>query len=112
MLALIRARKYLQRRFGSVHVSFGEPISLDEALGDRRSRFEAQVRGEVGELSPGAGAAEIEALSERIAEEKRKFVDEFGHRIVERINWTVVASATSVVSAVLLGRPASRPAAR
>lgn len=104
-LALIRARKYLQRRFGSVHVSFGEPISLDEALGDRRRRFQAQVRGEVGELAPGAGAAEVEVLSERIAEEKRQFVDEFGHRIVERINWTVVASATSVVSAVLLAAP-------
>ena len=33
MLGLVRARKYLQRRFGSVFVNFGEPISLAEALG-------------------------------------------------------------------------------
>lgn len=104
-LALIRARKYLRRRFGSVHVSFGEPISLDEALGERRTRFQAEVRGEVATLLPGAGPEAVDELAQRIAEEKRRFIDEFGHRIVERINWTVVASATSVVSAVLLAAP-------
>ncbi len=104
-LALIRARKYLRRHFGSVHVSFGEPISLDATLGDRRRRFQAEVRGEVAMLIPGATEAEVDALALRIADEKRLFIDEFGHRIVERINWTVVASATSVVSAVLLAAP-------
>src|SRR3990172_3163192 len=39
MLGLVRARKYLQRRFGSVFVNFGAPISLAEALGERRDRF-------------------------------------------------------------------------
>jgi len=102
-LALFRARKYLRRRFGSVHVSFGEPLSLAEALGERRDRFACEVRGDVASLVPGGDAAAVEALSERIAEEKRAFVDDLGHRLVERINWSVVANATSVVSAVLLG---------
>ena len=44
MLGLVRARKYLQRRFGSVHVNFGEPISLADALGDRRERFARERR--------------------------------------------------------------------
>ena len=47
VLGLFRARKYLQRRFGSVHVSFGEPISLAGALGGQRERFEALQRGEI-----------------------------------------------------------------
>lgn len=102
-LALLRARKVLQRRFGSVRVSFGEPISLADALGDRRHRFARQVRGEVADLVPGGSEGEVEALTERIAEEKRAFVDDLGHRIVERINWSVVVNATSAVSAVLLG---------
>ena len=37
VLGLFRARKYLQRRFGSVHVSFGEPVSLAGALGSSAS---------------------------------------------------------------------------
>ena len=81
---LVRARKYLQRRFGSVFVSFGEPISLGDALGDRRPRFAA-------EATPEATA------------EKRTFVATLGNRIVERINWAAVPNATSVASCALLG---------
>jgi len=102
-LALFRSRKVLQRRFGSVRVSFGEPISLAEALGDSRNRFERQVRGDLASLLPGGDDEQRAALAEEIAEEKRAFVDELGHRLVEQINWSVVANATSVVSAVLLG---------
>jgi glycerol-3-phosphate O-acyltransferase len=82
---LVRAgRKYLQRRFGSVHVSFGEPISLNDALGERRRRF--------------AGPE-----SESLTAEKRLFVEQLGHRIVERINWAAVANSTSVAASVMLG---------
>jgi glycerol-3-phosphate O-acyltransferase len=104
-LALFRARKYLRRRFGSVHVRFGEPISLADAMGERRDRFEREVRGEVAALVPGGSEDEVAELAGRIAEEKRAFVEDLGHGIVERINWSVVANATSVVSAVLLGAP-------
>ncbi len=47
MLGLVRARKVLRRRWGSAHVSFGEPISLADSIGDRRARFalEATRRG-------------------------------------------------------------------
>jgi glycerol-3-phosphate O-acyltransferase len=83
-LGLLRARKFLQRRFGSVCVSFGEPISLAETLGARRAW-----------LASGSG--------EEIEEEKRRFVDALGHRIVERINWTTVANATSVAACAILG---------
>jgi glycerol-3-phosphate O-acyltransferase len=84
VLGLVRARKFLQRRFGSVFVNFGEPISLAEALGPRRAAF-----------------AKDES-SEREAE-KRAFVERLGHRIVERINWAVVPNATSIAACALLG---------
>ncbi len=84
MLGLMRARKVLSRRFGSVTVAFGEPISLAQALGPRRE-FLAGDRNDVQEA------------------ELRGFVDQLGHRIVERINWATVANATSVASCVLLG---------
>jgi glycerol-3-phosphate O-acyltransferase len=102
-LALFRARKYLQNRFGSVHVNFGEPISLTDALGERRPRFERHVRGELQQLLPGGTDEDLEALGEEISEEKRQFIDDLGHRIVEKINWSVVANATSVAAAVMMG---------
>jgi glycerol-3-phosphate O-acyltransferase len=84
MLGLVRARKFLQRRFGSVFVNFGEPISLADALGERRERF------------AGDDSAEVR-------EERRAFVESMGHRIVERINWAMVPSATAVGACALLG---------
>src|SRR5690606_31443919 len=84
MLGLVRARKVLRRRWGSAHLSFGEPISLAESIGDRRARFAA-------EADPADAA------------EKRQFVVELGNRIVERINSATVANATAVAGAAFLG---------
>lgn len=80
---LVRARKYLQNRFGSVHVCFGEPISVAEELGDARER--------------------IASGDDADGKEKREFVERLGLRIVERINRGAVANATSVAAAVLMG---------
>lgn len=84
MLGLMRARKVLRRRWGSAHLSFGEPISLAESLGDRRTRF-----------SEDATPADVA--------EKRHFVVDLGNRIVERINSATVANATAVAAAAFLG---------
>lgn len=86
-IALLRARKFLQRRFGSVFVNFGEPISLAEALGSRREA-----------LAAGHGP--------EVEEDKRRFVDALGRRIVERINWATVVNATSVAACAVLAGPA------
>jgi len=83
MLGLLRARKFLRRRFGSVFVNFGEPISLADAMGPRR--------------------VELSGEGERAAHERRVFVERLGNRIAERINWAVVATATAVASCALLG---------
>jgi len=84
VLGLVRARKYLQRRFGSVFVNFGAPISLAEALGDRRDRFAHEA-------------------DEEAARERREFVGVLGNRIAERINWAMVPAATGVAASALLG---------
>jgi glycerol-3-phosphate O-acyltransferase len=83
MLGLVRARKYLKRRFGSVFVSFGEPISLAQALEGRRACF-------------AEGADPDDAA-------RRELVERLGNELVERINWAMVANSTSVVAAALLG---------
>jgi glycerol-3-phosphate O-acyltransferase len=82
-LGLLRARKYLQLRFGSVFVNFGEPISLAQALEGRRDLFRSDD--ETGEP------------------ERRAFVERLGNELAERINWATVANSTSVVAAALLG---------
>lgn len=84
VMGLVRARKVLRRRWGSAHVSFGEPISLGDAMGDRRARFAAEATPED-------------------AAEKRRFVEELGNRIVERINAATFANATAVAAAAFLG---------
>jgi glycerol-3-phosphate O-acyltransferase len=84
VLRLVRARKFLQRRFGTAHVNFGEPISLADALGDRRPVL--------ANSDPGKGK-----------DEKRHFVEGLGHRIVEQINGATAANSTAVAASVLLG---------
>jgi glycerol-3-phosphate O-acyltransferase len=84
VLGLVRARKILQRRFGSVFVNFGEPISLAHALRDHRELFEA-------------------AESPETAPLRRAFAETLGNEVVERINWAMVANATSVAACALLG---------
>ncbi len=84
VMGLVRARKFLRRRFGSVWVNFGEPISLSSALGDRREAF-------------------LRDDSPEVVEEKRRFVELLGNRIAERINWAVVPTATAVAACAMLG---------
>ena len=88
VLNLVRARKYLERRFGSVHVCFGEPISLADVLGDRREVYR----------QAGPEDREIEA-------EKRDVIEALGWRIVEQINWSFVANANSVSACAGMGSP-------
>ncbi len=92
--ALVRARKYLRSRFGTVHVRYDSPISLAAELGEDRERFSrAHIeRCEAGE-------------AERLRIEKRAFVERLGRRIVERINGAMAANATSVAATVLMGVP-------
>ena len=89
MMGLVRARKYLQRRFGTVHVSFGEPISLADSLGDRRARFASDD-------------------SPEVAAEQRVFIQMLGDRIVERINWAVIPNATAIAACAMLGYTVAR----
>jgi glycerol-3-phosphate O-acyltransferase len=83
MLRLMRAWRFLQRRFGSVFVNFGAPLSLAEAIGDRRE--------------------EITGESDEATAARRAFVEQLGQQIVEQMNLAVVPHATSVAACALLG---------
>jgi glycerol-3-phosphate O-acyltransferase len=84
---LLRARRFLRQRFGTVYLSFANPISLRDTLGDRRPRF-----------SEGGNDPTIE-------EEKRRFVQKLGFRILRDVNNCSVAGATSISATVLLSGP-------
>lgn len=90
--ALLRARAILSKRFGTAYVSFGTPISLTDALGPRRDAF-----------AHGAGQPPVE-------EDKRRFVQRLGFRILREVNSVAMAGATSLSATALLGAP--RPACR
>ncbi len=85
--ALIRASRFLGQKYGTVYLSFAKPISLTEALGDRRQRF-----------VEGAGDPAVE-------EEKRRFIQKLGFRILHEVNACSVAGATSISATVLLAAP-------
>jgi glycerol-3-phosphate O-acyltransferase len=85
--ALLRARSILSRRYGTVYVSFGDPISLQDALGPLRERFRS-----------GLGEPAIE-------EEKRRFIQRLGFRLLREVNAAAVAGATAISATALLGAP-------
>lgn len=82
--ALVRASRFLKQKFGTIYVSFAEPISLSDELGDRKLRFAEQ-----------ADDPEVE-------EEKRRFNQKLGFRILKDVNEASVAGATSISATVLL----------
>lgn len=84
---LVRARALLRQKHGTAYVTFAAPISLNDALGGRRPRFRE---------------AEREAA---VGEEKRRFIQKLGFRLLREVNEVTVAGATSVSSTVLLGAP-------
>ena len=86
LAGLVRARRVLSRRHGTVYITFGEPISMSDALGELKDEFRHRRDGET-------------------AERKRRFVRKLGFRLLRSVNDAAVAGATSVSATVLLGLP-------
>jgi glycerol-3-phosphate O-acyltransferase len=86
LAGLVRARRVLSRRHGTVYISFAEPISLNDALGELKDEFRRR--------------RDVET-----AERKRRFVRKLGFRLLRSVNDAAVAGATSVSATVLLGLP-------
>jgi glycerol-3-phosphate O-acyltransferase len=82
--ALLKARSVLQQRHGTVYVSFAEPMSMRETLGDRLRRFAEGTADPV------------------VQEEQRRFVQKLGFRILHEVNEVAVMGATSLSATVLL----------
>jgi len=81
--ALMKARNVLGRRHGTAYVTFGEPISLNGELGERKEAFRAE------------GEPAVE-------QDKRRFIQKLGFRLLRDVNDITVAGATSVTATVLL----------
>lgn len=84
LVSLVRARRVLSRRHGTVYITFADPISLNDALGDRKEAFR-------------------EHADRDTQERKRRFVQKLGFRLLREVNDAAVAGATSVSATVLLG---------
>jgi len=86
LAGLVRARRVLRRRHGTVSITFAEPISLTQALGDRKEAFR-------------------HATDAETHEQKRRFVQKLGFRLLREVNAATVAGATAVSASVLLALP-------
>ena len=83
---LLRARRLLRRRHGTVYLTFAEPISLNQVLGPRKE--------------------EVRRVSDSTREEsRRRIVQKLGFRLLREVNNASVAGATSVSATVLLSSP-------
>lgn len=87
LLNLLRARTVLKRNYGKAYVNFGEPISLNAALGELKESF-------------GAAPDDPEVEAER-----RRFTLKLGFRLLREVNHVSVLSAPSIAATVLLSNP-------
>src|SRR5262249_12415626 len=83
LFSLRKARTVLRQKYGTVYVTFADPVSMRAVLGDARERLRA-----------GAGQPAIE-------EEKRRLTQRLGFRILRDVNAATVVGATSVSANIL-----------
>jgi glycerol-3-phosphate O-acyltransferase len=84
--ALLRARSVLSRRYGTVYVSFADPISLNGSLGPLRQRF-------------------TDTTDPIVEDERRRYVRRLGFRLLREVNAAAVAGATAISATALLAAP-------
>lgn len=87
LLGLLRARTILRQKRGTVYVTFADPISLDSVLGSRKQTFQNL------------------ADDPLIEDDKRRFIQKLGFRLLREVNAVTVAGATQVSTTVLLSSP-------
>jgi glycerol-3-phosphate O-acyltransferase len=85
--SLLRARSILRQRYGTVYVSFAEPISLQQVLGSQKERFR------------------VHAAEPEVQRETRYFIQKLGFRLLREVNAAAVGGATSLSATALLAAP-------
>lgn len=83
-LGLLQARNVLRKKRGAVHISFADPISLRDAMGDRLERFQR------------------DGNDPAIVEEQRRFTRKLGFRLLRDVNAVAVVGPTPLAASVLL----------
>jgi glycerol-3-phosphate O-acyltransferase len=76
---VIRARKFLKKRYGKIYIQFHEPISLNQLL----SRYN-------------------QPLGQMTAKEKNALIRNLGHRVLNAINRVTVVTPHAVVASAIL----------
>ena len=78
-LQVIKARKFLKKRFGKIYVRFHEPISLNQLLEERGS-----------------------TIQEMTNKEKNAFCRDLGYRVINSINSSAVVTAHGLCASAIL----------
>ncbi len=85
---LIKAARKIERIFGKVHVSFGEPVFLDQVL-----------------RAHGADKIKVTDNNEPLGHEARMVVEDVAESIMRNINRAAVLNPVTLLSLVLLATP-------
>ncbi len=82
---VIRARKFLRKRYGKIYIQFHEPISLNNLLSQNGTSIEDMT-----------------------TKEKNAFCRNLGHRVINSINKVTVVTPHGLVASALLNFPKKR----
>jgi glycerol-3-phosphate O-acyltransferase len=82
LLQVIKARKFLKKRYGKIYIQFSDPISLNQLT----SRYK-------------------QPLSQMTSKEQNALIRNLGHRILNAINRVTVVTPHAVVASAILNFP-------
>jgi glycerol-3-phosphate O-acyltransferase len=85
ILQILRARKFLKKRFGKIYIQFHDPLSLNQLLEEH-------------------GAS----LQEMKTKDKNTFCRNLGFRVINAINKTTVVNAHGLCASAILNTPKAR----
>jgi len=84
-LQVIKARKFLKKRYGKIYIQFHDPISLNDLLSQHGS-----------------------SLNDMQSKEKNAFCRNLGHRTINSINSVTVVTSYGLVASAILNCPAKK----
>lgn len=99
VFGMLRALPALRQQFGKVHVSFGEPVHLQQVLDVHVPARQANAAGQAGTSQ--AGSAEQSERPAWLA----PAVDDLAHRIMTNINSAACVSPINLLALALLATP-------
>lgn len=102
LLGLLKTARKIERIFGTVHLSFGEPLYLDNFL----KKFEVDIKLATAEQQQPTKIQDNDAYQQN-QDKQNAMIQNLGVKIMQQINRSAVINPVSLIALVLLSTPKS-----